>query len=296
LSVTCKETVRTLAKLQGGSSQNSLKAATVLTATSRSSSSSRSRTSSRPSSRDASPCPSDFVGGIILSRVSSTASSIAGDLDSSTSGAVQINIDPDILLDRMGMDTSPTMNDSFNSLGSIKFMPCLNERMSEESLDDCHAFTDLKDVIRQIPSDGSVTSLGSIKLPRLNERMSEESLDDCHAFTDLKNVIRQIPSASAGSGGSDPARSRDGSVTGGSIMGDSSCLLETLKEFEEESDGGDETNASGGCDDNCEEGEIPALGLEVKHEMSLNDTNVNALGVTCKEIEIDRSERDRMKN
>merc|ERR1740124_1191263 len=86
------------------------------------------------------------------------------------------------------------MNDSFNSLGSIKFMPCLNERMSEESLDDCHAFTDLKDVIRQVPSDGSVTSLGSIKLPCLNERMSEESLDDCHAFTDLKDVIRQIPS------------------------------------------------------------------------------------------------------
>jgi len=231
--------IRTPARLQGNTSLNSITKANMP----RSRSSSRSRTSSRNTSRDTSPCPSDIAGGIILTRVSSTNSSIAGDLDSSiTSGGVQINIDPDILLDRMGMDASPTMNDSLS--GSITFLPCLNERMSEESL------------------------------------------DDCHAFTDLRNVIRQIPSASAGSGGGDPARSRDGSVAGGSILGDASCLLETLEEFEEESDGGDEINASSECEDNHGIDEIQAFG-----NMSLNATNVNKLDVTCKEIEVENTER-----
>jgi len=365
--------MRTSARLQGNISLHSTNKVT----TSRSRSSSRSRPSSRNASRDTSPCPSDIAGGLCLTRASSTNSSIAGDMDSSiTSGGVHINIDPDILLDRLGMDASPTMNDSCS--GSIKSLPCLNERMSEESLDDCHAFTDLRNVIRNdsgsiksLPClnermseeslddchaftdlrptmndslSGSIKSLpclnermseeslddchaftdlrptmsdslsgsikflpclnermseealddchaftdlrnvirndsGSIKsLPCLNERMSEEALDDCHAFTDLRNVIRQIPSASAGSVGSDPARSRDGSVTGGSILGDASCLLETLEEFEEESDGGDEINASSDCEDNRVENEIPALGFKIKHNVSLNATNVDKLG------------------
>lgn len=231
--------VRTPVRLQGklSSSQNSL----TKVAASRSRSSSRSR----PTSRDTSPCPSDISGMITLSRVSSTASSIAGDLDSSiTSGGVQINIDPDILLDRIGMETSFTINDSNSLSGSVKILPCLNERMSDETL------------------------------------------DDCHAFTDLRNVIRQIPGASAGPGGSDPARSRDGSVCGGSILGDASCLLETLKEFEEESDGGDDINVSLSCEDD----EISALGLSIKHRMSLDATSVNELGVTCSQIEVDHSE------
>jgi len=231
--------VRTPVRLQGKhSSQNTL----LKVASSRSRSSSRSR----PTSCDTSPCPSDIGGMITLSRVSSTASSIAGDLDSSiTSGGVEISIDRDILLDRMGMGTSPTINDSNNSLsGSIKILPCLNERMSDETL------------------------------------------DDCHAFTDLRNVIRQIPGAGFGSGGSDPARSRDGSVSGGSILGDASCLLETLEEFEEESDGGDDINVSGSCEDD----DISALGLSIKHRMSLDTANLNESGVTCNQIEVDHTE------
>jgi len=275
--------LRTSARLQGNSSQSSLTKAVA-------SHSRSSSTTSNPTSRETSPCPSDIAGGFVISRASSTTSSIAGDIDSSSinSGGMHINIDPDILLDRMGMDTSPTMNDSFSGslTGSIKSMPCLNERMSEESLDDCHAFDSFS---------GNLT--GSIKLmPCLNERMTKESLDDCHAFTDLKNVIRQIPSANAGSVGSDPARSRDGSVAGGSILGDSSCLLETLKEFEEfeeESDGADEIDASGEDEDNSGKGEIPALSFEIKHKMSLNDTNLDEL---CKEIEVGHTEKNPTKD
>jgi len=211
--------MRVPARLQG-SSQHSLKII-------RSRSSSRSRSRSRATSRDASPSPSDNLPGVVLSRPSSATSSITGDLESSiTAGGVQINIDPDILLDRMAMeDSSSTMNDSF---GSMSMLPCLNERMSEESL------------------------------------------EDCHAFTDLRNMIRQIPGA--GGSGSDPARSRDGSVAGGSILGDPSGLLETLKEFEEESEDGD--------DDQKKEEESTDMGLKIKRKSTVND-----LGVELNDIE-----------
>jgi len=84
-----------------------------------------------------------------------------------------------------------------------------------------------------------------VSLPSVNERMSEETLDDCHAFTDLKEVIRQISKdngAPAGSGNnsmissrsSENSLSREGSIAGGSMLGDGGHLLETLEEFEEE--------------------------------------------------------------
>lgn len=77
--------------------------------------------------------------------------------------------------------------------------------------------------------------------------MSDEALEDVHAFTDLKNVIRQMGTSvstsgmSASSTSSQNSLSREGSITGGSYMGDPGHLLETLEEFEEEgSDDGNE--------------------------------------------------------
>ena len=108
-------------------------------------------------------------------------------------------------------------------------------------------------------------------LPSLNERMSDEALDDCHAFSDLKEVIRQISRdhahSSSGLGGSGNgvgagltaassnasgissrssknSLSQEGSLTGGSLIGDGGHLLETLEEFEEE-----EGSSEGGNDD-----------------------------------------------
>lgn len=94
-------------------------------------------------------------------------------------------------------------------------------------------------------------------LPSLNERMSDEALEDCHAFSDLKEVIRQISktshegatvmtvaSSNASASGissrsSENSLSREGSLAGGSLIGDGGHLLETLEEFEEEEEGSD---------------------------------------------------------
>mmetsp|Transcript_15942 Transcript_15942/g.22710 ORF Transcript_15942/g.22710 Transcript_15942/m.22710 type:complete len:371 (+) Transcript_15942:149-1261(+) len=225
---------------------------------SRSSSASRSRSSlSRPTSRDPSPSPSDYAvaGGTYYygasssvphsPSASSTVSSLAGGENMNTSSANgnntslscahqnspsiassfgRIHIDPDIFLDRQGLeelDSESLTGGAGSSVGGG------NEK---------HGV------------NGHVCIASNPGLPSVNERMSDEALEDCHAFTDLRDVIRQNlgGSASGGAGGgagvnsnlgcpsAASGSSREGSVTGGSIMGDASCALETLKEFEEE--------------------------------------------------------------
>lgn len=164
---------------------------------SRSSSLSRS---SRPTSRDPSPSPSDHPVLYMTASTSSRPSSLTGDHNDLLCG---FNIDPDIFLDRHGLEEL-----DLESLTSEKHW-----------------------------KDGHVCVASISGLPSVNERMSEESMDDCHAFTDLRNVIKQNLGSTGSVGGcSDSVRSRDGSVTGCSIMGDVSCQLETLEEFEEESE------------------------------------------------------------
>lgn len=79
----------------------------------------------------------------------------------------------------------------------------VNERMSEDNLEDCHAFTDLKNVIRQNLSS-STGGGGSLSI------LSGTS--------------------------SETGSSARNSVNGGSLMGDPGHLLETLEEFEEDDD------------------------------------------------------------
>lgn len=194
---------------------------------------SRSRSRSRPSSRSTSrdPSPSSIgmssLGG--AGAMGTTTPSGIGDAGSMESPS--IIVDADILLDRLGIEEleCPGIVDNGNN-GPTTGGVASSERGSGLG--------------------GTISSTGGTSLPSVNERMSEESMDDCHAFTDLKNVIRQSglgSSTSNGMGASnigsgvEPSKSRDGSVTGGSIMGDASCLLETLEEFEEEgSSDGDE--------------------------------------------------------
>jgi hypothetical protein len=108
-----------------------------------------------------------------------------------------------------------------------------------------------------------------VSLPSVNERMSEETLDDCHAFTDLKDVIRQISKdngAPAGSGNnsmissrsSENSLSREGSMAGGSMLGDGGHLLETLEEFEEED--GFEEDGSTDDEENTDEDDNVSIG------------------------------------
>jgi len=109
-------------------------------------------------------------------------------------------LDPDILTDKMGheeLEPKPHID-----IHTVKTLASVNERMSEETLDDCHAFTDLKDIIRQISKEGG---------------------------------------GNAGSVGGVSSRSSDNSLSaGGSLVGDGGHLLETLEEFEEEEEGSSE--------------------------------------------------------
>ena len=158
-------------------------------------SSSRSRSHSR--SRDQSPA-------ISRSRTPSATRSRRNSNSSSVS-AEDIHVDPDILTDKMGhLDLeAPKHVDIHSMRGSLT---SVNERMSEETLEDCHAFSDLKDVIRQISKDQPGSGTASM----ISSRSSENSL------------------------------SREGSMAGGSILGDGGHLLETLEEFEEEDKSSDE--------------------------------------------------------
>lgn len=106
---------------------------------------------------------------------------------------------------------------------SLSTLPCVNERMSEEALEDVHAFTDLKDVIRQISRDNigntmntSGTAASSASASGISSRSSETSLS-----------------------------------AAGSLIGDGGHLLETLEEFEGE-------NEEGSSEGGSEKGDLDA--------------------------------------
>lgn len=170
------------------------------------------------------------LGGVANTGSTTPSGGYGGDTGSLESPG--IIVDADILLDRLGIEEleCPGFIDNGNS-GIHSGLGAPTERGGG---------------IISISTCGGHSS----SLPSVNERMSEESMDDCHAFTDLKNVIRQSGLGTStncsvmnmgiginnnmSSSGVEPSKSRDGSVTGGSILGDASCLLETLEEFEEE--------------------------------------------------------------
>lgn len=106
---------------------------------------SRSSSRSRPGSRKNSPQPrvSTLVGTTI-----SPSPSVGSSLDGSGMG--EHVIDPDLLLDKLGLrDLDPNAShDEIQELlkkhiSSNNGLPTLNERLSEETLDDVHAFQDL---------------------------------------------------------------------------------------------------------------------------------------------------------
>ena len=113
---------------------------------------SRSSSRSRPGSRRNSVSPPRRVGGelSIPSGGISPSVSVESSLDgvSHTSGDI---IDPDILLDKLGFrDLDPNVTTEElqellrKHISSNSSLPTLNERMSEETMDDSHAFQDLQ--------------------------------------------------------------------------------------------------------------------------------------------------------
>ena len=111
----------------------------------RSRSSSRSRPSSRKNSK--SPQPRVMASNLVGTTISPSVS-VGSSLDGSGTG--EHVIDPDLLLDKLGLrdlDANASHDEIQEMLkkhiSSNNGLPTLNERLSEETLDDVHAFQDL---------------------------------------------------------------------------------------------------------------------------------------------------------
>lgn len=199
-------------------------------------SSSRSRTSLRSHSR--SPSPQQQQQQQQVQVPSSTASSTSMEF-----------LDEDILTDKMGMlelESQPChVKPLLEQQG--KKLPSVNERMSEESLDDVHAFSDLRNVIRQIKNHNSNNNNN-------NNNGSGNSLEK-----------------ESGNSGTISSASSDGARSiGGSSYVDQGHLLETLLEFEEDDEEEEDTTDDDDDDnnDNKNEGETLKKKLKKKKEKS----------------------------
>jgi hypothetical protein len=103
---------------------------------------------------------------------------------SSISSLEDAGIDTDILTDKMGFleldlkeqqDSSQALNRSFSNLGIV------SERMSEATLEDCHAFSDVKAREGRDSRGNSITTGGDVSsnvLEPLDEGEDEEEDDD----------------------------------------------------------------------------------------------------------------------
>lgn len=170
-------------------------------------------TNNKPAAGDAST-----VGGY------STAHSAVSSMDGNF-------IDPDVLLDRLGfIDLDPPLPHeircgplanpgSVDGKSNIVGLTPVNERLSEETLDDCHAFNDLVmiDNLKHVSGGMSTMSMPSVAHSSLSGVRSDMS----------------VGSLSVGSFGKGThSRGGGASVAGGSLMGDgeNSVLLGTLDE------------------------------------------------------------------
>ncbi|KAL3790728.1 hypothetical protein ACHAWO_013547 [Cyclotella atomus] len=119
---------------------------------------SRSSSRSRPGSRRNSNSPSR--GGLVSSPSGGSLKPSLGDAASHAS-SVDEDVDPDILLDKFGfqdLDPKLTQEDFQELLKKhlgANSLPTLNERMSEETMEDVHAFQDLVFVKKNKGSSGT---------------------------------------------------------------------------------------------------------------------------------------------
>lgn len=168
----------------------------IISRSSRSRSNSRTRARSR--SRDAGRLDGSQSPSVVSISGYGSASASASSSRRNSCSSIE-DIEPDILTDKMGHEELTLPPGSCAS--SVSTLHTVNERMSEDALEDCHAFTDLKDVIRQIQATHSGSGDG--------QSQSQWPL------------------------GIGTGTSSRNSVNGGSIMEDPGHLLETLEEFEE---------------------------------------------------------------
>mmetsp|Transcript_3960 Transcript_3960/g.6241 ORF Transcript_3960/g.6241 Transcript_3960/m.6241 type:complete len:389 (-) Transcript_3960:348-1514(-) len=185
---------------------------------------SRSSSRSRPGSRRNSISPPRkvvgggelIVGGFNLSPSPSVESSLDGNLATGTPSSPHSSrsslcgdsfVDPDILLDKLGMKdldpnvTQAELQELLKRHISSSGLPTLNERMSEETLDDVHAFQDLK----------------FVKKSGSKEESDVDSTPE-KASADMRELLRK------------------GNLSSSAIAGNMSYLLNTLDEGEEDGD------------------------------------------------------------
>ena len=205
------------------------------------------QTQSACSSRSSSPMSS--------ARASHSAYSAGGGVGGISAHSVQSNhsrhssldgmFDPDLLLDRLGfIDLDPPLpheircgplgapgmfDGKSNNSGGLT---PVNERLSEETLDDCHAFNDL--FYCGVTGVGGGWGVGGVGGGGGNNIMSSTMSMPSVAHSSLSGM-RSGDNMSVGSlsvGSFKGGQSRGGSLAGGSLMGDgeNSVVLGTLDE------------------------------------------------------------------
>lgn len=179
-----------------------------------------SRSSSFSRSRSTSPVMSssrDVAGEVCTSeKAHISRSSSERSLESPVAMVMDKNghshvITQDMLTDRLGLEEAIPVVHHSPHLGSNVSLPSVNERMSEESLEDCHAFCDIKQHPRRMSwgSDrGSVSGGGSAQgsvtggdagscnnsiLGTLDEEELEDSDNDLEAIDEVV-VVQQFSS------------------------------------------------------------------------------------------------------
>ena len=109
---------------------------------------------------------------------------------SSISSLEDQGIDTDILTDKMGnleLDLKAQQEISHSLHKSLSNLPAVNERLRDETLEDCHAFTDLK---REGTSSrgGSITTGGEVTLEPLEEIEDEDELNERTSKIKITNL------------------------------------------------------------------------------------------------------------
>jgi len=196
---------------------------------------------------------------------SGTHSGATSYADGGSISSLDGKFDPDLLLDRLGfIDLDPplpheircgplaapgSIDGKSNNAGGLT---PVNERLSEETLEDCHAFQDLVvSNIHHLMSSGSSSnnnvnmnmmsstiSMPSVAHSSLSGIRSDMSVGSIGSALSMGSYTKGCSGAVGGTG-TNGGHSREGSVAGGSILGDGelSVLLGTLDEVGEEEEG-----------------------------------------------------------
>lgn len=246
----------------------------------RSRSSSRSR--SRPGSRRNSVSPPRgknishpagvgelIVGaGLTISPSASIGSSLDGGVPDHHSWSGEM-CDPDILLDKLGfrdLDANASQEEMQEMLrrhisSSGNSLPTLNERMSEATMDDAHAFQDLQFVKRAAPSSAS-------------------SKDELEGGGEDGNGS---PEKSPVGGSRRELLTQNPALSSSAVMGSTTYLLNTMYEEDESDDEDDEGGNAGDVIVEIPEGVMSSHAREKGRKN--RDTMCTTMAVTSEEEE-----------